>query len=223
MSNPYPLAPDEIQKIVEETGQPLAYVEGFAYFYGRKFVITPDVLIPRPETEDLIAIANELKPKSLVDVGTGSGIIAITLALELPGTEIVAVEISEKALKIARKNAEILGVKNINFLKSNLLNEVPSDKKFELIVANLPYVNKDWPWLDKKALGFEPEIALYAEDGGLALIKRLVMKAPKHLEEAGYLLLEADLSQHEEIVTFAEDHHFCLVKAKGLAILLKLC
>ena len=174
-------------------------------FYGRDFFITKDVLIPRPETEQLIdAVLNlagkpylpGVKPSkrvlsenpTILDIGTGSGCIAVTLSLELPEAKIFASDISEKALKIAKKNAAFYGTP-ISFIISHLLEKV----KFtpDLIVANLPYVDKNWDWVDRKALSIEPDIALYAEDGGLKLIKELVDTA-----ESRYLILEADPCQH---------------------------
>ena len=143
-------------------------------FYGRDFLITPDVLIPRPETEQAIDIVLNLagipylpgvKPSApqiskditILDVGTGSGCIAITLAKELPEAKIYVSDVSEKALKVAQKNAKLHGV-SPTFIVSYLLDNV----KFtpDLIVANLPYVDPEWDWLDKKALSKEPAIAL---------------------------------------------------------------
>lgn len=179
---------------------PLAYITGVKDFYGRQFIVTPDVLIPRPETEALIEVAKGFKPAKILDVGTGSGCIAITLAKELPNAQITGVDISEKALKIAHKNAQNLQAK-VEFCQSDLLNNL-NNAKFNLIIANLPYVDPDWDWLSPE-LQFEPKTALYAADGGLELIKKLIRQAPEHLEQGGHLLLEADRIQHQKIVDFA--------------------
>ena len=181
-------------------------------FYGRDFLVTKDVLIPRPETEQLIdavlslagvAYLPGVKPTKrelpenpvIIDVGTGSGCIAITLKKELKDAEIIATDISEKALKVAQKNAAKHGT-HISFIISRLLEKVNTTP--DLIVANLPYVDENWDWLDKKALSKEPSIALYAKDHGLKLIKELIDTATSK-----YLVLEADPCQHEAIIDYA--------------------
>lgn len=185
-------------------------------FYGREFVINPDVLIPRPETEMMIdAVLNlvgkpyllGVKPGeaklpenlTIVDVGTGSGCIAVTLKLELPEATVIATDISEKALEVARENAEDLGAE-IEFVKSDLLagiNFMP-----DIVVANLPYVDEDWKWIDKETLSKEPSIALYADNGGLELIYKLI----DQVAERGIknLILEADPCQHQQIIDYAK-------------------
>lgn len=194
--------------------EPLAYILGHKEFYGRKFTVAPDVLIPRPETEAIINLAKELKPQKALDVGTGSGCIAITLKLELPESDVSAVDISPKALAVAEKNAADLGAK-IAFKESDLLSKVQGE--YDLIVANLPYVDKNWNWLSPE-LAYEPDLALYAEDAGLYDIKRLVSQAEAHLTNRGTLILESDLSQHAKIQDFVENNtNLTLVKTEGLA------
>lgn len=197
-------------------------------FYGRDFHITKDVLIPRPETEQLIDMVLSFAGKSylpgvkpserilperpvILDVGTGSGCIAITLALELPEATVYASDISKKALKIAQKNAQNLGAP-ITFIISHLLEKVKSGTipTPDLIVANLPYVDETWDWLDKKSLEKEPSIALYAKDHGLALIKELLNTA-----NSKYLILEADPCQHQEIINYAKAKKYSLLDLKG--------
>jgi release factor glutamine methyltransferase len=179
-------------------GEPLAYILGYREFYGRRFFVTPDVLIPRPETETIINIAKQLLPTTVLDVGTGSGCIAITLALELPNAQVSALDISDDALKIAQKNAAHHNAK-VNFYKSNLLDNYQPEPN-TLLIANLPYVDTNWNWLDHKSLDFEPSLALYAEQGGLELIYRLIDQAPTHCK----LLLEADPCQHKAIIEYAK-------------------
>jgi len=212
-----PLTPSQTQAIIYKTGKPLAYIEGFAYFYGRKFTVTPDVLIPRPETETIVEVAKYLSnqfekhfvsPVKILDLGTGSGCIAITLALELPHAEITATDISLPSLEIARKNwNQLVSNHKVTFLQSNLFQNL-QNQKFDLICANLPYVDKSWPWLDKKSLSHEPATALYTKDHGLALIKRLIREAPSRLNQNGTLILEHDPSQFQPIVTYAKKHNF---------------
>ena len=184
------------------SNEPLAYILGYKEFYGRIFKVTKDTLIPRPETEALITEVVALRPKNILDVGTGSGCIAITLSKELPEASIDAVDISGATLAIARENAQNHHAK-VTFSQSDLFSNLPEAKKYDLIVANLPYVDKNWDWLGPE-LSFEPELALYAEDNGLELIEKLVIQAPKHLSPNGYLVLEADQTQHQKIIEFAE-------------------
>lgn len=196
--------------------EPVAYILGSKEFYGREFVVTSDTLIPRPETEAIIDLIKELsleKPK-ILDVGTGSGCIAITLKLELPESDVMAVDISEKALAVAEKNANNLHV-NLEFKKSDLLKNV--DEKFDIIIANLPYVDKNWDWLSPE-LDFEPETALYSEDFGLKDIKNLILESNTKLAEQGKLILESDISQHKAIESFVKSNtNMRLVKTSGLA------
>lgn len=210
---------------------PKAYAEGRKDFYGKDFVVTPDVLIPRPETEQIIDIVKSLaglpllpgvKPGKrvlrerpvIVDIGTGSGCIAITVKRILEEAEVCATDISEEALKIARKNAEIHGV-TINTIISHLMQNVNITP--DLVIANLPYVDEDWDWLDKESLSFEPEIALYAKNHGLALIYELIDEIRE--KPTKYLILEADPAQHEDIISYAKKAGLDHVETRGYALL----
>ncbi len=186
-----------------ENHEALAYVFGYKEFYGRNFEVSSDVLIPRPESEEIINLAKELNPRKILDVGTGSGCLAVTLKLELPEAEVTAVDISPKALETAKKNAQNLGAK-VKFMQSDLLESVKNEH-FDLIVANLPYVDKNWDWLSPE-LEFEPDLALYAEDGGLSVIKRLIDGIEQNLSENGHLMLESDMLQHEAVKAYAEQN-----------------
>lgn len=220
----YEFSPQELVQIEawatrRRAGEPLAYIFGEKAFYGRDFIVTPATLIPRPETEALIDLAKTFQSHTILDVGTGSGCIAITLALELPQATVSAVDISSAALKVAAKNAQKLGA-TVHFTRSNLLERAQS---YDLIVANLPYVDRDWDWLSPE-LKFEPATALYTDDGGLALVKQLIQQAPTHLNRRGKLLLEADLSQHQKIADFAATNSFQVLPSdpQNLALCLAL-
>ncbi|MBR2766498.1 peptide chain release factor N(5)-glutamine methyltransferase [Candidatus Saccharibacteria bacterium] len=201
-------------------------------FYGRDFIITPDVLIPRPETEMMIdTVLNIMgkpflpgvkpsEPKlpediTILDVGTGSGCIAITLDLLLSQAKIVATDVSDKALKIAQKNASELGAE-VEFLQSDLLKNVKV--KPDLIVANLPYVDENWDWIDKEALSKEPALALYAKDGGLELIFKLIDQIAER--EVHHLVLETDPCQHERIISYAKKKGLALRETRGFILYL---
>jgi release factor glutamine methyltransferase len=193
---------------------PVAYIIGHKDFYGRRFKVTTSTLIPRPETEDIIDIVKGLAPKNMslfdesfriVDVGAGSGCIGITLKLEIPDAEVTLLDISPHALKVAASNASSLGA-DVQSIKSDLLQAYPY--RSNIIVANLPYVDKAWETSPETK--HEPEIALFAHHGGLALIKKLIDQASTRLVQDGYLILEADPTQHADILTHAVGRHFRL-------------
>ena len=204
-----------------------------ADFYGRNFIIKPDVLIPRPETEMMVDAVLSLAGKAylpgvkpaprvlpknprILDVGTGSGCVAVSLALELPEASITACDVSEKALKVAQENAKNLRAE-VKFIQSDLLEDVSGD--YDVVVANLPYVDENWDWIDKEALGKEPAIALYAEDGGLALIKKLINQAKER--NIRYLVLEADPCQHGQVVKCAKSRGYYPLETRGFALAFK--
>ena len=197
-----------------EAGEPLAYILKKKEFFGREFFINKNVLIPRPETEEIVNLAKELTPNSILDVGTGSGCLAVTLSLELPQAEVIGVDISRRTLKVARRNNQKLDGK-ARFYQSNLTARIK--QPFDLIVANLPYVDKNWDWLDLKSLNFEPSLALYAEDGGLSLIKQLLQEvSQKRLCRT--LILEADPSQHAQIKKYASKLGLKHIKTSGFIL-----
>lgn len=218
---------------MSESLAPKAYLRGFQDFYGRDFLVSPDVLIPRPETEQLIDMALSLSGKSylpgvkaskrqisknarILDVGTGSGCIAATLSLELPEAKVLATDISEKALAVAKENSKRLGAK-VEFLSARDLISGLSLAEIEVIVANLPYVDSNWGWLDKEALAQEPEVALYAKDKGLFLYKKLFDEVSE-TDFSGYLIVEADPCQHKDLIEYASDCGFEHEKTSGFGL-----
>lgn len=180
-------------------GQPVAYLTGGREFYGRRFSVTPDVLIPRPDTETLVEAAlGKMSPESrpdVLDLGTGSGCVAVTLALEKPAARVTAVEISRSALGIARRNAEALGAR-IEFLQGAWFAPLPG-RRFDLIVSNPPYIPAADPHLQRGDLRFEPSMALTAGDDGLDEIRRIVGEAAEYLNPGGWLLFEHGYDQAE--------------------------
>jgi release factor glutamine methyltransferase len=180
-------------------GEPLAYLTGEAEFRGRVFQVSPAVLIPRPETEVLIELALEklrsLAAPMVVDLGTGSGIVAISLALECPSATVVAVDLSRDAIAVARNNAGRLGAR-IDFRAGNWM--VPLlGERFDVIVSNPPYVADGDPHLALNGLPFEPQMALTDGADGLDCIRRIVADAPAHLNPGGWLLFEHGYDQGE--------------------------
>jgi release factor glutamine methyltransferase len=201
----------EVERLLarRESGEPMAYILGTRDFYNLTFHVTPDVLIPRPETEVLVEqallrlskaqargprLASNTAP--VLDLGTGSGVIAISIAEQVPGAAVVATDVSTAALKVAQKNAQQCGV-TIRFIESNWY-EALEGTKFDLIVSNPPYVAWDDPHLTEGDLRYEPIGALTdgAPNGhGLACIRTIVDGAPLHLNDEGWLLFEHGYDQ----------------------------
>lgn len=210
-------------------GTPMAYVLGEKEFYGRMFQIQPGVLVPRPETETLIDLVKTLKlPKrpTFMDVGTGSGCIAVTLALEYPQSYVLATDFSVVALQIAENN-NMLMEGRVEILKSNLLRDLEFCDKpehFDVVVANLPYVNKDWDWVDPENLTFEPDMALYASgQNGLSLYQRFLKELRYHRNKCDlqldYLVLEADPCQRQDLIEMARKAGFIHLRTEGFGLL----
>jgi release factor glutamine methyltransferase len=186
------------------TGEPIQYITGETDFYGLPFRVAPGVLIPRPETEHLVEKALDLAKRfarpRIVDVGTGSGAIAVALAHKLPAAEITATDLSEAALAIARENAERNKVAaGIRFLQGDLLAPI-ADQRFDLVVSNPPYV----PAIDRASLSievrdFEPALALFAGADGLDVYRRLVPAAYSALVPGGFLALEIGYGQADSV------------------------
>lgn len=208
-------------ELLQERSQraPLAYLTGHKEFYGRIFAVNEHVLIPRPDTEEIIEQLKLLKPgknRRLIDVGTGSGAIAVTAKLEFPDLQIDAVDISPQALAIAKQNADTLQAK-VDFYESNLLNE--ANHTYDFILANLPYVDRAWE--RSHETDHEPPLALFADDAGLELIKTCIEQSHDKLNPTGYLLLEADPRQFDAIISFAIQHDFEPVRVNDYALTLQ--
>lgn len=180
--------------------EPVQHILGRQEFYGRDFIVNRLVLIPRPETEHLIeaVLAMRPAPERILDIGTGSGILGITLALELTHAVVTAIDISPAALAVAQKNALALGVQErIQFAASDLF-AVLSDARFDCIVSNPPYVATT-EVLEPQVRDFEPATALYAGEDGLAIYRRLIPDATNHLDPGGHLLVEIGHGQHDAV------------------------
>ena len=181
------------------SGHPVAYLVGMKEFYGLSLRVTPDVLIPRPETEELVEAALERLPqgetRKVVDLGTGSGCIAIAIAHERPAAKVTAVDTSSPALALARENAAALDV-DVEFLQGDWFAAL-GGRRFDLIVANPPYVAADDPHLRQGDLRFEPRAALAAGADGLTDLRRIAGAAPTYLRPGGWLLLEHGYDQAE--------------------------
>jgi release factor glutamine methyltransferase len=179
-------------------GEPVAYLTREREFYGLGFTVTPAVLIPRPETELLVDLSLERipldSPCRVLDLGTGSGAIALTLARHRPLASITAVDISADAVAVAKTNAAQLNVNNVRILEGNWFCEL-GEERFDLIVSNPPYVAEGDPHLSQGDLRYEPDWALTAGGAGLECIESIVASAPAHLAANGMLLLEHGYDQ----------------------------
>jgi len=180
-------------------GEPVAYITGEAWFYGRRFSVSPAVLVPRPETEQLVEAALEYldvqsrsAPLRVCDLGTGSGILAITLACERPALELTAIDRSDEALAVARRNAAALGVDGrIRFCASDLFDGVAPGERFDCVVANLPYVPSGALLPAPDPTSFEPRLALDGGPDGLSVYRRLLGSLAERLEPGAGVFLEA--------------------------------
>ncbi len=199
-------------------GYPIAYITGVKEFYGYDFIVTPDVLIPRPETENLVSHVLRLCERSakdalmnIIDVGSGPGTIGLTVGLELEkrgftNYQITLSDISEDALKICQKNRDNLGVLNTNIVRHNLLEN--SAKSYDFILANLPYVDRQSNYGSE--IRFEPEVALFSDQHGLKDITNLVKQVAQqdNLRKDGWLLLESDISQKKDLHSILENTYY---------------
>lgn len=206
-----PLDPEELTTIRElvarrARAEPVAHLVGKREFWSRSFKVTKDTLVPRPDTETLVEAALDLRKghdtKLIVDVGTGTGCIAITLACEIPDARVFALEISEAARDVADENAREHGVEDrVVILASDLLHALPMDvPEIDLLVANLPYIRSDeMPGLMADVRDYEPALALEGGEDGLDPTRRLVEQAPERMASNGTIVLEAAPAQHDAI------------------------
>ena len=184
--------------------EPLQYITGFCDFYGREFSVNEHVLIPRPETERLIDTALEkvkgLDSPSILDIGAGSGCIATTLGLEILGSTVLGIDVSEDAIGIANKNKEKLEAENVSFQKMNILEQRP-EGEFDVLVSNPPYIPKgEMDGLMKDVKDFEPTVALTDQKDGLIFYKRFAEVGKEVVKSSGWIILEVGLEDHPSAV-----------------------
>lgn len=197
------------------SGRPLSQVFGFAEFYGRRFKVNENVLSPRCETEELVQLVlRTIKSGRGLDIGAGSGAIAITLKLENVGLEMVAVDVSEKALEVAKSNANSLGG-DVEFIKSNLFESL--NGKFDFIVSNPPYIKSgDIASLQSEVRDFEPHLALDGGEDGLDFYRRIVAEAPDFLNAGGYIFFEVGINQANDVKKLLEKDFCCVTIIKDV-------
>lgn len=189
------------------SGQPIQQIIGHEWFYGRKFKVNKHTLIPRPETEEWFDRVQEILPQKklkVLDIGTGTGVLALSHKLERPEDEVVATDISEQALEIAKINAERLKA-DITFKKGNLTEPVSNDS-FDVVVCNPPYISEDEiDLMDESVIRFEPSTALFALDDGLEIYKNLAKSIGKILSDNAFIFLEIGYAQGEAVKTIFQE------------------
>lgn len=192
-------------------GTPIAYLTGQREFWSRTFTVTPDVLIPRPDSELLIELCLSHIPQKqvfkIIDLGAGSGILAVTLGLERPSTHVFAADISVNALRVAKQNAEQLSAKNVHFIHSSWFDSI-TIHDFDIVVSNPPYIAENDPHLRQGDLRFEPLTALISQENGLQDVRLIAEQARLHLKPDGLLMLEHGFDQHLQVQTIFKNLNY---------------
>ncbi|HVS51248.1 MAG TPA: peptide chain release factor N(5)-glutamine methyltransferase [Opitutaceae bacterium] len=220
-----PLMEAELEKIrplVRRRGQhePVQYIVGETEFHGLRLKVDRRALIPRPETERLVELAITActnPPARILDLGTGSGALALALALAFPEAAVLAVDVSEEALALARENATALGLaERVRFVRSNWFENLPADAKFDLIVGNPPYLSDaETAATAAEVREFEPRGALASSDDGLADLRRIIAAAPAFLADGGRIALETGPTQHVTLTAAAREAGFGRVDSRA--------
>jgi release factor glutamine methyltransferase len=199
-------------------GEPLQHLLGTVEFCGLTFLCDKRAMVPRPETEELVELLkSEVRSQksdfSMIDIGTGSGVIALSLAKEFPEATVHAVDISEDALALARENAARFGLSGrVRFQKNDLLKSL--SERFDLIVANLPYISMQDRHLLSREVLHDPEVALFGGPSGDEFVRRLIEEAPSHLEPGGLLAMEIGLGQAEDLCDFLRPKNYHDIELK---------
>ena len=184
--------------------EPMQYIIGSSEFYGRKFFVNQDVLIPRPETEKLIDVSIDILSKKenpiILDVGTGSGCIGVTIALEIPFSSVIAIDISNSALSTAKKNADMYGLKNIQFINLDIFSQ-DINHTADMLISNPPYISQEEiPGLMSDVKDFEPMVALTDNSDGLEFYRKFSNIIPQVVKKNGVTILEVGRGDHPERV-----------------------
>lgn len=200
------------RKLLERraAGEPIAYLTGYREFWSLPLAVNPSTLIPRPDTERLVEVAQELVQQpcaNVLDLGTGTGAIALALARDNPGWSLCGVDIELAAVALARDNARALAIDNAQFLQSDWFAALPA-QRFDVIVSNPPYIDADDPHLCSGDVRFEPRRALVARQHGLAAIIEIINAAPDFLRSGGWLLFEHGYQQGDAVRSLLRQAHF---------------
>lgn len=204
----------ELRRVIGDmaSGKPMAYALKQEYFYGEKFYVDERVLIPRYDTERSVDCIKALAPNAegIIEIGTGSGCVAITLARLFPESQVHAVDISSDALDVAKFNAKNHGVENVCFIESDLFTQVRGT--YDIIYSNPPYITaEEMEGLDKSVADYEPKGALYGGEDGLDFYRKITAEAPKYLNRGGYLVFEIGAKQKKDVEKLLHEHHFSAI------------
>jgi release factor glutamine methyltransferase len=218
--DPHPLMIFQSLVVRRAAGEPLQYITGHQKFYKLDFRVTPDVLIPRPESEAIVEVALELlprdRPSQFADMGTGSGCLAISILHELPEARGIAIDVSPAALNIARGNAQRHGVVDrLKLIESDLFSAVATAEQFELIVSNPPYVPDGNIDSLQREVGYEPHSALAGGSDGLDVIRRLLREVPQRLRAKGHFVFEFGFGQHELLLNSIDRQIWDQIEARN--------
>ena len=202
---------ENLDKAIERLnkGEPVQYIVGDVNFYGNILKVNKNVLIPRPETEELVEKTYNYinkylnKDIDILDIGTGSGCIAITLKKLLPNSKVTACDISAKALKVAVENSKLINTK-INFIKSDIFTNIKD--KYNVIISNPPYIREDEPIMDI-VKNNEPHLALYAKDNGLYFYKEIIKESSKYLKDKFIIAFEIGEEQGQDVLNIAKEYY----------------
>jgi len=205
------VAANNFEKLVQRRrqGEPVAHILGSREFFGLTLKVTPDTLIPRPDTETLVEAAlNKINgPMRILDLGTGTGAMALAIAKQAPQCEVIAVDASAAALAVAKENVATLQLSNVKCMASQWFAALP-ECKFDLIVSNPPYIEDNDPHLQQGDLRFEPFSALASGADGLQDIRQIIAQAPAYLNEGGWLMLEHGYNQAPAVQKLLNAHGF---------------
>ena len=205
---------DEFKRIKKkrEENYPLQYIFGKWEFYGLEFFVNESALIPRFETEILVdeILKLDCKKDKILDIGSGSGVISISLAYHLKNSKVIGVDISDKAIALANKNKLKLGVENVDFIQSDIFSNV-DDRNFDLIVSNPPYIDSVEIETLEKELYFEPKNALYGGEDGLYFYREIIRNSSSFLKENGVLAFEIGHNQRDSICKMLDNNNFKVI------------
>lgn len=202
-------------KHMREKSYPLQYIFGKWEFYGLELLVDESALIPRFETEILVdEILNlNCKKERILDIGCGSGAISLALAENLQFSKVFGIDISEKAVELSKKNKKKLGIRNVKFILSDMFSNL-DEKKFDIIVSNPPYIDKEDMKTLAKELSFEPQNALYGGEDGLYFYKEIIKKANDYLNESGIIAFEIGYNQNDAVCDLLKNENFDIILTK---------
>ncbi|MUK93350.1 peptide chain release factor N(5)-glutamine methyltransferase [Aliivibrio fischeri] len=198
-------------------GEPIAYIVGYREFWSLPLKVSPTTLIPRPDTERLVEVAlDHLTPnaQSILDLGTGTGAIALAIASEMPTLNVIGVDYQDDAVELAKGNAKINDINNVEFRQGSWFEPISLSDKFDIIVSNPPYIDGNDPHLSEGDVRFEPQTALVAEQNGFSDLIHIMQHGREYLLNGGWLMMEHGFEQGEQLRHFFEEHGYINVKTE---------